>query len=185
MARHVRFRRVVRLSTRARSVTLSALAAVHWAWSGLVYHALFFISIPPPRCLPACFCWRPSHSYGSEWFAAHWCSSGATRCDTRWRALYSRIHSRIHFWSWLRATTFHAPLFAVPCPTPSRRGAAHCPSSGSVARLRHSCDVGHTRRDRCDHARGHAGSDVGLAAVCLVVYVVRPFIVRVRTPPRS
>src|SRR3954471_9877029 len=29
----------------ARSVALSALAAVHWAWSGLVYHALFFTDI--------------------------------------------------------------------------------------------------------------------------------------------
>ena len=32
-------------------------------------------------------------------------------------------HSRIHFWYWLRATTFHAPLFAVPCPTTLFRAA--------------------------------------------------------------
>jgi uncharacterized protein DUF6064 len=35
----------------ARSVTLSALAAVHWAWSGLVYHALFFTDINPAAWL--------------------------------------------------------------------------------------------------------------------------------------
>ena len=37
----------------ARSVTLSVLAAVHWAWSGLVYHALFFTDINPAAWLLA------------------------------------------------------------------------------------------------------------------------------------
>ena len=32
---------------RPGSVALSALAAVHWAWSGLVYHALFFTDVNP------------------------------------------------------------------------------------------------------------------------------------------
>jgi hypothetical protein len=35
----------------AGSVALSALGAIHWAWSGLVYHALFFTRINPAAWL--------------------------------------------------------------------------------------------------------------------------------------
>jgi len=66
--------------------------------------------VPPPGCLPASSCWRRSRSFGSEWSAARWCSSGAARSDTRWPARYSRTHSDIHSWCWRRATMFHEAL---------------------------------------------------------------------------
>ena len=42
---------VLLLRGRAASIPLSVLAAVHWAWSGLVYHAVFFTSINPAAWL--------------------------------------------------------------------------------------------------------------------------------------
>src|ERR1041384_1088548 len=63
---------------RARSVTLSALAAVHWAWSGVVYHALFFTDINPAA-------WLFAGGFLLEAFAFVW--FGMVRCtlEFEWR----------------------------------------------------------------------------------------------------
>lgn len=40
---------------RANTVALWALAAIHWLWSGVVYHALFFTVINPAAWVFAAF----------------------------------------------------------------------------------------------------------------------------------
>jgi hypothetical protein len=93
---------------RPGSVALSALAAVHWAWSGLVYHALFFTDINPAA-------WWFAGMFLLEAFAFVWFGMVRRTLAFEWghtvrhavAARYSRTHSRIHFWCWRRATMCH------------------------------------------------------------------------------
>ena len=96
-----------------------ALAAVHWAWSGVAYHALFFSTINPAAWLfaavfvaqAAAFGWlalRP----GPLRFAPAWAPRGVVAIVL---LVYSLIYPALavagaHDWP-------RAPIFGVPCPT--------------------------------------------------------------------
>jgi hypothetical protein len=102
-----------------QSVALSALAAAHWLWSGVVYHALFFTTINP----------------AAWWFAAMFVLEAAAFVwfgIARRSLVFHRDRTALHgialvFVTYSLAYPFlvmlsghlppRAPLFAVPCPT--------------------------------------------------------------------
>jgi len=104
----------------ARSVTLSALAAVHWAWSGLVYHALFFTDINPAA-------WLFAGVFVLEAFAFVWFGMVQRTLVFEWghttrHAVAAALFAYSLGYPFLvLASSGHdvprAPLFAVPCPT--------------------------------------------------------------------
>ncbi len=174
----------------AGSVTLSALAAVHWAWSGLVYHALFFTDINP----------------------AAWLFAGAFLLEAYAFVWFGMVRRTLVF-EWGR-TARHAVagvLFAYSLAL-SISGAGVGPRCSHGRHSLPSLVQRHSLRRRCCSPlfvrlrllvfvipviwatlAGTAAIALGVtpdlmlfvAAVCLIVYVARPFIVRVRTPLRS
>ena len=103
----------------ARSVTLSAFAAIHWAWSGLVYHALFFTDINPVA-------WLFAGVFLLEAFAFVWFGMVRGTLVFEWgRTAHHAVAGVLFAYSlaypFLVLASGHdaprAPLFAVPCPT--------------------------------------------------------------------
>jgi len=174
----------------ARSVTLSALAAVHWAWSGLVYHALFFTDINPAA-------WLFAGVFVLEAFAFVWFGMVQRTLVFEWghttrHAVAAALFAYSLGYPFLvLASSGHdvprAPLFAVPCPTTLFTAALlltavrPAPLSVFVIPVMWAAIAG-----TAAIALG-VTPDLMLfvAAVCLVVYVALPFIVRGRTPLRS
>jgi len=103
----------------AGSVALSALGAVHWAWSGLVYHALFFKRINPAAWLFAAlfvlqavaFVWLGIVRRG---LIFQWNRTPRHAAAVALMA-YSLAYPLIVLLS--GHETLRGPLFAVPCPT--------------------------------------------------------------------
>jgi hypothetical protein len=103
----------------ARSVALSAFAAVHWAWSGLVYHAFFFTDINPAA-------WFFSALFLLEAFAFVWFGIVRRSLVFEWGRTARHGMAGVLFayslgYPFLVLLSGHdfprAPLFAVPCPT--------------------------------------------------------------------
>jgi hypothetical protein len=104
---------------RTPSTTLSALAAVHWAWSGLVYHALFFTDINPAA-------WLFAGVFLLEAFAFVWFGIVRRTLAFRWghttrHAMAAALFVYSLGYPFLVLASGHAvpraPLYAVPCPT--------------------------------------------------------------------
>jgi uncharacterized protein DUF6064 len=174
----------------ARSVTLSALAAVHWAWSGLVYHALFFTDINPAAWLFAGV--FVLEAFAFVWFGIVQRTLVFERGHTTRHAVAAALFAYSLGYPFLvLASSAHdvprAPLFAVPCPTTLFTAALlltavrPAPLSVFVIPVMWAAIA------------GTAAITLGVtpdlmlfvAAVCLVVCVVLPFIVRGRPPLRS
>jgi len=107
------------VTTGASSIALSVLAAFHWAWSGVVYHAMFFARINPAAFLFAALFLLEAAAL--VWF-------GVVRRDLQfgWQRGAKRTVAMLFFAASLIypalviASGHHAPrapLFAVPCPT--------------------------------------------------------------------
>jgi hypothetical protein len=174
---------------RVPSVALSGLAAVHWAWSGLVYHALFFTDINPAA-------WLFAGAFLLEAFALVWFGMVRRTLAFEWgrtprHAVAGALFAYSLAYPFLVLVSGHdvprAPLFAVPCPTALFTTAllltAVRPAPASVYIIPVMwAAIG-----------GTAALTLGVtpdlmlfvAAVCLVVYVGLPFIVHRRTPLRS
>ena len=173
----------------ARSVTLSALAAVHWTWSGLVYHAAFFTDINPAA-------WLFAGLFLLEAFAFVW--FGMVRRTlvfelghTARSAVAVALFAYSLGYPFLVLASGHdaprAPLFAVPCPTTLFTAAllltAVRPAPVTVFAIPVMWAV----------VAGTAALALGVtpdlmlfvAAVCLVIYVGLPFVVHRRMPMRS
>jgi uncharacterized protein DUF6064 len=110
---------VALLRGRTQSAALSALAAVHWAWSGVVYHAMFFATINAAA-------WLFGAMFAIEAAAFVWLGVVRDRLTFEWRrdarhgiALFFIAYSLAY--PLLVALSGHqpprAPLCAVPCPT--------------------------------------------------------------------
>ena len=172
---------------RARSATLSALAAIHWAWSGLVYHALFFTDINPPA-------WLFAGVFLVEAFAFLWFGMVRRTLVFEWGRTARHAVAGILFayslaYPFLVLASGHdvprAPLFAVPCPTTLFTAALLLTAVRPAPVLVFVIPV--------MWAAGTAAIALGVTpdlmlfvvAVCLVVYVALPFIVRGRAPLRS
>jgi hypothetical protein len=179
--------RLVRGQT--RSVTLSALAAVHWAWSGLVYHALYFTDINPAA-------WLFAGVFLLEAYAFVWFGMVRRTLVFEWdRTVRHAVAGALFAYSlaypFLVLASGHdvprAPLFAVPCPTTLFTTALLLTAVRPAPMLVFVIPV------MWATIAGTAAIALGVtpdlmlfvAAVCLVVYVALPFIVRVRTPLRS
>jgi hypothetical protein len=177
------------LRGQARSVTLSALAAVHWAWSGLVYHAFFFTEINPAAwlfagafLLEACaFVWfgMVRRTLVFEWgrTARHAVAGGLFAYSLAYPFLVLAAGHEIP----------RAPLFAVPCPTTLFTAGLLLTTVRPAPVLVFVIPViWATLAGTAAIALG-VTPDLMLfvAAVCLVVYVALPFVSRVRTPQRS
>jgi Family of unknown function (DUF6064) len=173
----------------ARSVTLSALAAVHWAWSGLVYHALYFTDINPAA-------WLFAGVFLLEAYAFVWFGMVRRTLVFEWdRTVRHAVAGALFAYSlaypFLVLASGHdvprAPLFAVPCPTTLFTTALLLTAVRPAPMLVFVIPV------MWATIAGTAAIALGVtpdlmlfvAAVCLVVYVALPFIVRVRTPLRS
>ena len=173
----------------ARSVTLSALAAVHWAWSGLVYHALFFTDINPAA-------WLFAGAFLLEACAFVWFGMVRRTLVFEWGRTARHAVAGVLFayslaYPFLVLASGHdvprAPLFAVPCPTTLFTAALLLTAVRPAPVLVFVIPV------MWATLAGTAAIALGVtpdlmlfvAAVCLVVYVALPFIVRVRTPLRS
>jgi hypothetical protein len=170
----------------ARSVTLSALAAVHWAWSGLVYHALYFTDINPAA-------WLFAGVFLLEAYAFVWFGMVRRTLVFEWdRTVRHAVAGALFAYSlaypFLVLASGHdvprAPLFAVPCPTTLFTTALLLTAVRPAPMLVFVIPV------MWATIAGTAAIALGVtpdlmlfvAAVCLVVYVALPFIVRVRTP---
>ena len=173
----------------ARSVTLSALAAVHWAWSGLVYHALFFTDINPAA-------WLFAGAFLLEAFAFVWFGMVRRSLVFEWGRTARHAIAGVLFayslaYPFLVLASGHdvprAPLFAVPCPTTLFTAALLLTAVRPAPVLIFVIPVIWAT------LAGTAAITLGVtpdlmlfvAAVCLVVYVWLLFIVRVRAPLRS
>jgi hypothetical protein len=107
------------LRGRAHPVALNALTAVHWAWSGVIYHAVFFTRINPAA-------WLFAGLFVLEAGAFFWFGVVKRRLVFRVartpRDLFAvgfLIYSLAYpLLVWLTGHQFpSAPLYAVPCPT--------------------------------------------------------------------
>ena len=177
------------LRGQARSVTLNALAAVHWAWSGLVYHALFFTDINPAA-------WLFAGVFLLEAFAFVWFGMVRRTLVFEWGRTARHAVAGVFFayslgYPFLVLASGHdvprAPLFAVPCPTTLFTAALLLTAVRPAPVLVFVIPlIWATLAGTAAIALG-VTPDLMLfiAAVCLVVYVARPFIVRVRTPLHS
>jgi hypothetical protein len=107
------------LRGRPHAAALGALTAVHWAWPGVAYHAMFFTRINPAA-------WFFAALFVGEALAFLWFGMLKRRLvfDAAWTPrhglapvflLYSLVYPLL---VWLSGHPFpSAPLFAVPCPT--------------------------------------------------------------------
>ena len=173
----------------ARSVTLSALAGVHWAWSGLVYHALFFTDINPAAGLFAGAFLLEACAF--VWFGMVRRTLVFECGRTARHAVAGALFAYSLASPFLVLASGHdlprAPLFAVPCPTTLFTAALLLTAVRPAPVLVFVIPVIWAT------LAGTAAIALGvtpdlmlfIAAVCLVVYVALPFIVRVRTPLRS
>ena len=172
----------------ARSVTLSALAAVHWAWSGLVYHALYFTDINPAA-------WLFAGVFLLEAYAFVWFGMVRRTLVFEWdRTVRHAVAGALFAYSlaypFLVLASGHdvprAPLFAVPCPTTLVTAALLLTAVRPAPALVFVIPV------MWAAIAGTAAIAFGItpdlmlfvAAICLVVYGALPFIIRVRTPLR-
>lgn len=101
------------------SLALTVLAAVHWLWSGLVYHAVFFTPINSAA-------WVFALLFISEGLAFIWFGAVQRRLTFRFETspraivglifvIYSLSYPVFVLWAGFRFP--FAPGFAVPCPT--------------------------------------------------------------------
>ena len=172
-----------------RSVTLSALAAVHWAWSGLVYHALFFTDINPAA-------WLFAGAFLLEAGAFIWFGMVRRSLVFKWDRTVRHAAAGVLFayslaYPFLVLASGHdvprAPLFAVPCPTTLFTAALLLTAVRPAPLLVFVIPV------MWATLAGTAATALGItpdlmlfvAAVCLVLYVGLPFVVHRRMPVRS
>jgi len=103
----------------AGSVALSALSAVHWAWSGLVYHAVFFTRINPAAWLFAALFVLQAVAF--VWFGIVRRGLTFQYQRTPRHAAAIALMAYALAYPLLVVLSGHdasrAPLFAVPCPT--------------------------------------------------------------------
>jgi hypothetical protein len=173
----------------AWSVTLSALAAIHWAWSGLVYHALFFTDINPAA-------WLFAGAFLLEACAFVWFGMVRRSLVFEWGRTARHAVAGVLFayslaYPFLVLASGHdvprAPLFAVPCPTTFFTAALLLTTVRPAPVLVFVIPV------MWATVAGTAAIALGVtpdlvlfvAAVCLVVYGALPLIVRIQTPLRS
>ena len=101
------------------SLALTVLAAVHWLWSGIVYHAVFFTAINPAA-------WLFALLFVSEGLAFLWFGAVQRQLTFRFEMslraivgliflIYSLSYPALVLWAGFRFPL--APGFAVPCPT--------------------------------------------------------------------
>jgi len=169
---------------RARSATLSALAAIHWAWSGLVYHALFFTDINPAA-------WLFAGVFLLEAFAFVWFGMVRRTLVFEWGRAARHAAAGVLFayslaYPFLVLAAGHdvprAPLFAVPCPTTLFTAALLLTAVRPAPVLVFVIPLlWATLAGTAAIALGvTADLMLFVAALCLVGYVALPFIVRVR-----
>ena len=169
----------------AGSVALSALGAIHWAWSGLVYHALFFTRINPAA-------WLFTALFVLQAVAFVWLGIVRRSLTFHWSRT-PRHAAAIALVAYSLADPFlvllsgheapRAPLFAVPCPT--TLFTAGLVLTGSRPEL-----LVLIVPTLWAMVGGTGALTLGVppdfmlfpAAVCLVVYSVSPWIVRRRSP---
>jgi hypothetical protein len=104
---------------RARSTTVNVIAALHWGWSGIAYHALFFTRINRAA-------WLFAVLFVAQAVAFLWYGVARRRLTYVWNRtprrvlgaaflVYALAYPGLVF---LSGHTFpRAPAFAVPCPT--------------------------------------------------------------------
>jgi uncharacterized protein DUF6064 len=104
---------------RARGTVVSLLAAAHWAWSGVIYHAMFFSRVNPAA-------WWFAVMFVAQAFAFVWLGVLRKRLTFEWRdglrhGLASLFLAYSLVYPGLVVLTGHAfprgPAAAVPCPT--------------------------------------------------------------------
>jgi hypothetical protein len=104
---------------RAAGAAIALLAAVHWAWSGVAYHALYFTSINPAA-------WLFAVLFVAQAIGFMWVGRGRATLSFDWRASPRYVLSAVFLvyaliYPALGPLTGHpfprAPIFAVPCPT--------------------------------------------------------------------
>jgi len=107
------------VTTGASSIALSVLTAFHWAWSGVVYHAIFFATINRAAFLFAAM-------FVLEAVAIGWLGVVQRDLTFRWQRRAKEtvgmlfVAASLMYPALVLATGHHAPrapLFAVPCPT--------------------------------------------------------------------
>jgi hypothetical protein len=103
-----------------RNGELNALLAVHWIWSGLIYHGVFFARINPAACLFAVLFLIQRWffiSFGVVKGRMHYSMelSGIRAAAGVALVLYAMAYPALALLSGLQYPS--VPLFAVPCPT--------------------------------------------------------------------
>ena len=104
---------------RAGSVVVSAFAALHWAWTGVAYHAIYFTRINPAA-------WIFAALFVAQSLAFVWFGVLRRRLRFSWGRTprhaiaglfvgYSILYPVLVLLSGHEAP--RAPIFAVPCPT--------------------------------------------------------------------
>ena len=104
---------------RATGDGMGLLLAFHWAWSGVVYHALYFTSINP-------LAWAFAALFVVQALAFLWLGGVRAALSFDWHASPRHLASAVFLvyallYPVLSPLTGHpfprAPIFAVPCPT--------------------------------------------------------------------
>ena len=107
------------LRGRAHPVALNALTAVHWAWSGVIYHAVFFARINPAAWLFAALFVVEAGAF--LWFGVlkRRLVFRVTRTPRGLLAVAFLVYSLVYpLLVWFSGHEYpSAPLYAVPCPT--------------------------------------------------------------------
>jgi len=107
------------VSGRARSSVVVALAAAHWGWSGLVYHAFYFSRINPAA-------WIFAALFVIQAIAFVWAGARKVRLTFEHGRTFRRalgdtflVLSAVYpILVWLSNHTYpRAPAYGVPCPT--------------------------------------------------------------------
>jgi hypothetical protein len=107
------------LRGRSRSSVVSVVAAVHWAWSGIAYHAMFFTRINPAAWLFAAL--FVAQAAGFLWYGVAQSRLAYTWRRTPRHVLGAGLVAYSLAYPGLILLSGHefprAPAFAVPCPT--------------------------------------------------------------------
>jgi len=110
---------VVLFRGRTSAVALSVLAAVHWAWSGAAYHAIFFARINPAAWLFAALFLAQALAFIWLGVVRRGLAFGGARGPRRVLAVLFVVYALAY--PVLVLAFGHrfpgAPAFAVPCPT--------------------------------------------------------------------
>ena len=173
---------------RARAGPLCALAAVHWLWSGLVYHAIFFTRINTAAWLFALLFLGQAFAFVAYGIMQSRVTFTLTRTPRHALASLFMIYSLLY--PGLVAIAGHpfprGPAFAVPCPTALFTAGLLLAAEPPVPRWLFVVPIAWSV------IGGTAAFSLGVipdlmlfaAAVCLALYALMPGMSKTRSPYR-